>query len=119
MIQSASTAAEGTEGAEVKVDPLTGLRVVPPWLSQPYFRPPPPPPPPNKRAKKDIQEYIESRRPVVEGGKPLSRTLAWDFHASFVLTLHWILGIIYISSGYFCLPIRDLAWAPGWSQPKL
>ncbi|KAG8840001.1 hypothetical protein FRB91_006632 [Serendipita sp. 411] len=54
--------AEKEGKAGVKVDPETGRRIVPHWLSQPYFRPPPPPPPPNKRSKKDIREYLDARK---------------------------------------------------------
>ncbi|KAG8752966.1 hypothetical protein FRC14_006543 [Serendipita sp. 396] len=54
--------AEKEGKAGIKVDPETGRRIVPHWLSQPYFRPPPPPPPPNKRSKKDIREYLDARK---------------------------------------------------------
>jgi tRNA-dihydrouridine synthase 1 len=53
--------AKETGEDQIKLDPITGKRMVPHWLSQPYFRPPPPPPPVNKRLKQDIKEYLESR----------------------------------------------------------
>ncbi|KIM31878.1 hypothetical protein M408DRAFT_14935 [Serendipita vermifera MAFF 305830] len=65
-MESAAAVAEGSEESQVQIDSTTGLRLVPPWLSQPYFRPPLPPPPSNKRAKKDMIEFIESRRRVAD-----------------------------------------------------
>ncbi|PVG01697.1 Dus-domain-containing protein [Serendipita vermifera] len=61
-------AAQGTPEGEVRIDTDTGLRIVPHWLSQPYFRPPPPALPPSKRLKKDIQEYLDNRAEAKKTG---------------------------------------------------
>lgn len=63
-LQADMKAAEGTDAGRVHIDPSTGVRFVPHWLSQPYFRPAPPPPPPNKRAKADIKKYLDERKSV-------------------------------------------------------
>ncbi|KAG8831494.1 hypothetical protein FRC17_003066, partial [Serendipita sp. 399] len=65
-LENDKLAAEKEGKDYVRIDPETGLRFVPHWLSQPYFRPPPPPPPSTKRQKKDIQEYLEGRKQAKE-----------------------------------------------------
>ncbi|THU94341.1 FMN-linked oxidoreductase [Dendrothele bispora CBS 962.96] len=64
--------AEAVEGKTleelVMIDEPTGLRVLPHWLAQPYFRPPPPPPPPKKEKepKPKLSTNLSASLPAAE-----------------------------------------------------
>jgi len=52
--QRDAKAAEGTPEGEIRLDQETGFKIVPHWLTQPYFRPPPLPPTEKQKRKAEV-----------------------------------------------------------------